>query len=309
MELRLSHSQVNVARKCLYEYKLHYVKGVRRATRPTYFAFGIAVHEGIRSWYQGLPLVVDGKHLVDRIYEQEIDHSRVDAMTLQKLNVEKAKVRGIVEGYIGHYSDDLTKYDRILTERDAKIPLDVDQSLFKNTKFTYATFFGYLDCLIQDKSGDWWIKETKTTGDNIDDFIAAAAWSDQLCGYMVLAKSILGVWPRGVLFDVIVKSSIQQRTSRKPESLSQFQRRCYNLYKKEGAEKNLFVRREILFNPRHIKVWKREILLAAEDILDSLARKRFPMNTASCKGKFGMCDKFSICSTGKIRSAWFDIKK
>ncbi len=304
MELTLSHSRRAVYRKCAKAYQLHYLRGVRRKGRPTYFAFGSAVHKGIQRWYDGLPT----KGIAGKVFKEEIDYSRLDAQAQNDLGIEQAKAQGIIEGYQKFYASDLTRFKKHISESEDKVDLDVAAKHFEGTEFNKCTYMGYIDCLVQEESGDWWIKETKTTGDDIDDFLQLAKWNAQLCGYMVLAHRILGVWPRGVLYDIIKKTQIRQRTSKKPETLGMFQQRCYKLYSEQGAEKNLFRREQVLFNPRDIKIWKRQTIFEAEDILDSHRRKRFPMNYESCKGKYGVCNKLPICSTGRINKQLYDMK-
>lgn len=314
MELRLSHSKRARFRKCPKLFKLHDINRVRSRFRPSYFAFGTATHEGIRAWLQGIPIKTKNKktgkiiHIVDRIYAQEIDMSRLDAQKLDKINVEKAKVKGIIDGYIAHYRNDKKNYPKIVTEREETVTIP-GYFNFKGTPFDRVTYFGKIDCLMQDKNGDWWIKETKTTADDVGNFIAAAKWNAQVCGYMLLAKATLGKWPRGILYDVIVKSGISQRKSKNRESLAQFQNRCYKLYAEQGAEEGLFIREKIIFNARHLKIWMRETKFEAEDILDAYRNKRFPMNFESCKGKYGLCDMFNVCSSGTIKKVLYTVGK
>lgn len=299
-ELRLSHSKRGRYRKCPRYYNLHDVKKVRSKERSIFFIVGSLFHKGVQQWHQGMDFDIDAA-LIEDIGKPL---SMVDVQTLQKLEIEKAKIKGMLEGYKRRYKTDDSTYKRIVCEQEAKIPIEVDKKLLDATEFSHVTYFGYLDCLMQDKNGDWWIKETKTTSDSSEDFITQAKLNFQLFGYMFLARSLVGKWPKGVIFDVVKKTQIRQKQN---ESISAFMRRCVEYYLDDT--KDMYRRSEIRVDKRELSLWKRETRYEAEDILASHARDYFPMNNEQCKGKYGLCPLFQVCSTGKVSRLLFDVKK
>ena len=299
-KLRLSYSQRGRIRKCLFYHKLYDLLKVRKRWRPSYFAMGTAMHEGIRAFYLGLPT----DPVPDRIYSEELDLSRMDAQALNKIELEKAKLHGMIKGYMKHYASDLALFPKMAHEQEAEIPIDIPREWMEGTDVDRVTFYGKIDCLLMDQEGNWWIKETKTTGDDIDDFIAQARFNAQVMSYMFLAKSVIGHWPKGVIYDVIKKTTHSQKQK---ESKRQFAHRMFKMYSEEGADAGLFRRSQILIGKRDLEVWRRETHYEVEDTLDAYRRKRFPMNFEQCRGRWGVCDMFPICSTGKINKQQYQI--
>lgn len=299
-ELRLSHSKRGRYRKCPRYYKLHDLMKVRSKERSIFFTVGSLFHKGVQQWHQGMEFDIDAA-LIEDLGKPL---SMVDVQTLQKLEIEKAKIKGMLEGYKRRYANDPKKYQRIICEQEQKIPLDVDPELLALSEFSHVTYFGYLDCLLQDHNGDWWIKESKTTADSSEDFITQATMNFQIIGYMFLARALVGKWPKGVIFDVVKKTQIRQKQN---ESLTAFMRRCIEYYLDDS--KDMYRREPIHVSKRELAMWKRETRYEAEDILRSHVRSYFPMNNEQCKGKYGLCEKFRICSTGKISRLLYDVKK
>jgi hypothetical protein len=302
-KLRLSHSKRGRYRKCNRLYNLYDIKRIRTKGRNIFFTVGTLFHEGVRRWHQGMDYDIEAALVNDL----ETPLEMLDIQTRQKLEVEMAKVVGMLEGYQVRY-DDNKKYQRIVCEQEAEIPLKVNPKLLASPDeedgFTHVTYFGYLDCLMKDHNGDWWIKETKTTADGSDDFLTQAQLNFQLAGYMFLAKSVVGKWPKGVIFDVVKKTQIRQRQN---EAMSSFIKRCVEYYHDDS--KDMYKRKDIIVDKRMLKMWLRETRFEAEDMLRSHRLGYFPMNNEQCKGKYGLCSHFPVCSTGKVSPQLFLQKK
>lgn len=301
-ELRLSYSKRGRYRKCNRLYHLYDDLKIRTKKRSKFFVIGTVFHDAVRKWHQGMGF--DFKAAIAK--DLDMPFEMLDIQAQQDFEIEIAKLTGMLEGYKRIYANDNDTYQRIVCEEETKIPIKIDPELLRDTPFTHVTYFGYLDCLMQDKEGNWWIKETKTSSDSSQDFITQASLNFQVVGYMHLARAILGSWPKGVIFDVVRKATIRQRVSQN-ETLSAFMRRCIEYYL--DPSKNMYKREIVHADKRMLKLWLRETRYEAEDILSSYRRNRWPMNNEQCKGKFGLCSHFNICATGKVNSELFSQKK
>lgn len=254
--------------------------------RPVYFVIGSACHAYIEAWHENRGEEACIKALRDVF--KEAKNPLLSKDELIDLAIEQARAEAMMIGYSKQYEKDKAIYVTHLMEKRSEIQLDVG-----------IRYKGYLDHLAKDGAGDWWIVERKTSAKGFvnADFFNRVMVDNQVMGYMELAKELLGVYPKGVLYDVILKTQHSQRQS---ETLESFIRRLSALYMdpKEG----LFVRQELLVPIKRVEAWKKEIVIVAREMkqhVDS-GTKTWPKNSGNCIGKYGACMYLPICTSGKV---------
>jgi hypothetical protein len=286
----VSHTSIQDYLSCRRYYALRNITKVQIRKRPVYFIIGTACHAFIEAWHEERGMDACIKALRDTFSKE--DKSMLSADELVDFAIEQARAEAMMMGYIAMYEKDKKVYTTHLMEKKADIML-TDSIKYK----------GYLDHLAKDGAGDWWIVERKTSAKGFvnADFFNRVMVDNQVMGYMELAKELLGVYPKGILYDVILKT---QHSQRQTETLAAFLRRLTDLYVKDGKKEGLYVRQELLVPLSRVESWKKEITIVAEEMRLAMASgtKTWPKNSGNCIGKYGSCMYLPICVSGKIDS-------
>ena len=223
----------------------------------------------------------------------------LDKQGTTKLAIEKGRLNAMANAYREAYPDDQHQYKNYITESKITLPL-LDE----------VTYLGYVDCLALDQAGDWWIIETKTAskGTVTADYYERVAFDWQVLGYAALAAEKLGVFPRGIVYDVAIKTKHSQR---KGETAQGFINRLTKLYRDEWKSQGLFERHELELSAKNVDKWKKQVTMIASEIKEAHDReeKNWPQNTNNCLGKFGTCSHMPICATGRVDKLIYERKK
>lgn len=289
--LTLSHSQIDVYQKCRRLYRYQYIQGLRRRVVAVPLIAGRAFHAFKEAWYEGLPLE-RGIAALNKEFASVTpqDRALLNKDQLAQLAIEQHRMVAIATAYADAYRDDRTQYKKFLTESSVTIPL-----------IEGVEYKGYIDCLVQDAAGDWWIMETKTaaSGTVNQDYYDRVNFDWQVAGYAALAQDKLGVMPKGIVYDVIIKT---RHSIKQGESPAGFVQRLTHLYVNEWKTQGLLERNTILLSDKTIDRWLKQVKLIAAEIRDAVDRKEknWPMNTGNCLGKYGTCSHMPICVNGKV---------
>lgn len=281
-----SHSQLQAYLTCN---KLHlhmYLRRMRLRKRPTYYVLGEAVHKFIEMFYRSQDVKLS-KRQVENVYNG-LDRSLLTAEEIHKLECDKQIALGISEAYPRFYKQDFDTYKKFLTEQKFKFPLDEKYS---------EHYTGYIDVLAQDHAGDWWIMETKTASQLDADYFERVKIDSQVSGYMHGAKSILGFFPRGVVYNVIKKPAIRLKAG---ESFAAFQKRIFLEYDKLAKEKGYFTREELMIGDIQLKRWLSNTVSLVAVLANKIRMKTktWIMNTGACQSKYGTCPYLQACVSG-----------
>lgn len=285
-ETNHSHSSLQTYMTCPKLYLHTYLRRMRLRKRPTYYILGEAVHKFIEFYYKSKDVKLSMKQ-IDNVYAA-VDESMLSPEELHKLSVDKQIARGIAEAYPKFYAHDFDQYKTFLTEQSFKFVLDAS---YKDN------YKGFIDVLAQDHAGDWWIIETKTASQLDADYFERVKIDSQVMGYMYGAKSILGIFPRGVVYNAIKKPAIRLKAG---ESFKQFEQRVYLEYTKYAKEKGYFTREELLIGDIQLKRWLSNTTAIANMVSTKIRMrtKHWPMNTGACLAKWGSCPMLQACVTG-----------
>ena len=204
--------------------------------------------------------------------------------------MDKQIALGISGAYPEFYKDDFNEYKTFLCEKEATIPLVGED-----------TYYMKLDVLMQDHSGAWWIKETKTAAAQTlgSGYFDKIQIDNQVCGQMFGAKSILGEFPSGIVYDVIKKPSIRLKQG---ESHAAFQKRIYLEYSKFAKEKAYFTRQQVILDKDHMDQWYEEIKYTTSRISSKVKNKEkiWPKNTGACLKWGSPCVYMRACIDRKF---------
>lgn len=281
---RWSHSRLQTLLDCPMKYKHKYKN--RMSTRGIIIPFlvGTAVHQFKETHYQfrgKKPKLAlsRAKKEFDKVLSKEKKNLSSDQ--IHDISCQAAMVEGICRAYPKHYKDDFRRFKVFLTEQTAEIMLGDE------------VYHGYIDCLVQDVHGDWWVLETKTAAQINASYLDKVQIDSQVTGYMWLAREILGEFPKGVIYDVIKKPGIRLK---KAETKQAYTRRVVDEYIKHGAVKNMLVREEVLIHDRQLKRWKKNM---AATLKWAAGLTTYHMNTGACLPMYGACGFLDACCSGK----------
>lgn len=285
MKKEFSHTKLSCYEECQKKFEHKYINKVYPRKRPIYFIVGSAVSNFLQSFYgmKGKNIDIAVKSLLAEF--DKVDKGSMSPDDMQDLELDKAKIQGIMSAYIEAYEKDFDEYPTILTEQEGEVAM-INGSLR-----------GRLDALFQDKNDSWWILETKTTSQISNTQLQKVPLDSQTLGYCALAESIIHEVPIGVIYNVIQKSRLRRKIR---ESWEEFITRVKVDYS-NWRERGYFQRTKIRLNDRHFHDWKEDKtnliteIVSKMDNPDTIWRR----STGACEGKYGSaCEYLPACLSG-----------
>lgn len=290
--MKFSHSKIQTYLDCHRKFQHYYLRRVTLRKRPTYFVLGEAIHKFIEMFYRTQDVEL-AKRQIEQVFKS-VDKTLMGREETHNHEVDKNIALGIAAAYPKFYNQDFDEFNKFLTEQEFEWKFPRWHDAQKDEDI--PTYRGKIDLLVQDHAGDWWLVETKTASAQTltPDYFERVKLDSQVMGYMWSAKYILGVFPRGVIYNVIKKPSIRLK---KGESLAEFQRRVFLEYTKFATDKNYFTRTQVIVDQRRLDEWLVDHGRLANHIQDRVKTKNkwWPMNTGHCQGKFGSCAYMPAC--------------
>ena len=298
-----SHSAMSDYKTCRYLYLLKKVKRIKTIARPAPLIAGSGFHAYVEEGYKGKEERERTEALLN-VFKDE-DTSLLSKQQLERLDVEKARVLAMATSYWRlHGAFDMQEsFVEVRPEEKFCYPLIEGVELL-----------GYIDNLVKDKNGLWWIMEHKTSSKSV---ISPAYWSsksfdDQLLTEMWGAKQILGAYPAGVIFNTVCKTTHRRKQT---ETHAVFCKRLVDMYQAElqlaECDRELIFRKVVTFSAKRLESWEKGVKLLAKEMGDAVTRKEtsWPRNTRQCHNVYGACDMLDICVTGQVERAKYKIDK
>jgi len=280
--------------ECPKLFEHQYIQNMELVKRPRAFLVGSAIHRFLEVWYatwdesQALKSV--------RGVFDNIDTSSFSKEEMDQYHNDYAMVLGICPAYAKVYLPDKDNFSSILTEQKFKF------------SFGKHSFLGYVDLLVKDKEGKWWIMETKTRSmsTNISNEFRSSYINGQLLSQAYGARQSLKIPVQGVIFNIIKKPGIRLR---KGETREAYRNRVIIEYTQHYQAKGYFQRFEMMLDKRHVenflKSTKATLMVARKFYKDGF----FPLNSQACDGKYGQCAFLSACLSGKYSSLLYRRKQ
>jgi hypothetical protein len=253
------------------------------------------VHAGIEAWMMDLNV----KNAINKVCA-EVNTKAMNQEERTGLLTDKSIAIGILDAYRIQYRDDKKRFSKIQTEKT------IDITINKDPKVIYRSV---IDMLVLDKDG-WWVYDHKTTGKINDNYLQQASISNQTLGYLYAARKFLGEWPKGIVYNIILKPSIRPRTKRNPETLDQFCNRLYQEYTKNPVK--YFYREDILTNQRAVKSWLEETTVYAGEVLrrievtEEYGDTVWQKCTGACFNYNSSCQYLPICTSGVVNKMLYE---
>ena len=287
------------------------IEKVYTRKRPTYFVIGSAVHKFIEVYYTTQGNQKLAKNSAEAIFKN-VDTGIMTADEIHNLEVDKHMVLGICEAYPKFYEQDFQEYTTFLTEQSFSMKMSIKREPSKDIH----EYRGYIDLIVQDAAGEWWVFETKTASAQAlnKTYFDKVHIDSQVLGYMHAAKEIIGEFPKGVIYNTIKKPGIRLR---KGESKGAYQKRVFTEYDLYGQQKQYFQRKVIEISRKELSQWKFDALAWMGMVSNRVhawnakgeGRYCWPKNTGSCSSKFGACEYLSACITGKYSRLLYESEK
>lgn len=292
--MKFNNSAIQEFLTCNAKFRHSYLRKMFPRKKQDFFVFGEALHRFKEVFYR----TQDGKLALKQVGDifEKVDKGLLNREETHSLMVDLQTALGIATAYPLFYKQDFDEYDKFLTEQKFCFKLENGHE-----------YFGTIDCLLKDHAGDWWIGETKTAAASTinDDYFERVKIDSQVSGYMHGGKSILGFFPRGVIYDVIKKPSIRLKMG---ESLSAFQKRVFQEYTQFAKEKEYFQRQQLMVATHRLDEWLRDVnhitTLMATKIQNK--DKTWIKNTGACRAYFGTCPYMTACIQGDYNTLLYE---
>jgi PD-(D/E)XK nuclease superfamily protein len=292
---KVSYSSIQHYRDCKQYHNLRDRQGIRPKKKRISLTTGTAFHEFIRYLYAGIPLEGALKK-VDESFKK-VDLGLLTSEETAKLHVEWSRCLGMAMAYAEYYKSDFDQYRKFICEQRGEFEI-----------LPGIQYVGSVDILMQDAAGSWWIKETKTAkkGTVNQAYIDRIKIDSQTKGYMFFGKAILGEFPKGIVYDIALKTSHSKRAQ---ESVTQFCKRIRQVHIEGGQE--LFHREELIIGEDSLDAWMEEMKETVSDMArDYSSNSLWPKNDGYCINKYGACEMLHICSNSdRVDPMIYEVRK
>lgn len=301
-----TYSMWSLFRNCRKACQLRYLEELVPLERSGALAFGSLIHEGLRLWHS--------RRELDPVLSQ-IDRACANRAGNERLTQHLHWARAMLTGYARRHATE--DFQIVHLEHRFEGPLINPVTGAHSRSFTLA---GKLDGIIK-IGGEHFLLEHKTAA-QLDGSYLERLWTDfQIAIYTHYAELALGIKISGILYNVLIKSRLQQGRC---ETQEEFERRKADLEAKSksgkpsGAKRRLpesdedfqtrlleryndpqMLHREMLFIGREqINCLRAELWELSKSFLDARRRGVFYQNTAFCFHYGRPCPYFALCRSG-----------
>jgi len=258
--------------------------------------FGNIMHSCLERYYNDIK-TRRIKNEPDRAYVCKLVSS-VEKLYMRHYNACDNATRQLLGLSFGIAEATLPSYIRKWWKADsAKIKW---MGLEEQFKIPYSTKEGNKTFLRGKKDGVFsnpglWLFETKTKSQINEGNLMDTLWFEhQVNFYLYAMKKIYGKEPKGVLYNIIRRTSLERK---KTESLQAFVKRV--AADVEKRKDFYFIRYEISLTSSELAIWEKQLEGMIEDFINWREGK-LPhyRNTGQCIMKYGKCPMLAICSSG-----------
>lgn len=286
--LVITNSSRRTFAECPMQYYWKYERLLSPTSVGTALLIGSIIHEGLALLLHNekLPKVMKAvRKFVAKL------RKTLTGPDLEKFEKDSTIVEGMLTAWNGHRG--LMSKAKVF-EWDGELAIEVP---FEVELPDNIIFSGKLDVLDKWKKGIW-LGEHKTAGAVDGNYIERLYVDHQIVGYMWAVEQLLGKKLAGVLYNVLGKPQIRQRTKKQPETLAQFTTRLTNEYNTKPTQylysTALERRAEAVDNWPNVLAWY------AKQIREARSTGVWQQFDHDCVG-FGNCPFLPLCAHGESK--------
>lgn len=200
MKSVLTYSALNCYRNCPRKYKLRYIDLLRRPQSPEALMFGDVIHVCLQLWYT---LPADGHRLL--VFLDLIDTRFPNRVGDPGQKAAWQLARAIMGGYAARYAEE--EFEPLHVEKKFDCEIRNPDTGRASQTFTIA---GKVDGIVR-AGGELYLLEHKTASSLSGDYLDKLWCDTQIALYTFYLRQ-LGFPIVGVVYNVLLKSRLQQRT-------------------------------------------------------------------------------------------------
>lgn len=282
-KLRLSHSQLAVARECARKYRFKYVQLREPMHDSGSLSFGRLWHEVLERWW---------------LHGYKVALTWLATEGVNKLTAPDGRTEAVgakLAAMLAHYRPPLERWEVNGVEQAFTIPI-VNPTT--GHPLRVAELYMIVDAVVTERStGETWLVEHKTTSDDITGF--GPYWQRLSLDHQV-AIYLLGTGAAGVVYDVARKPGLKLcgKDEQAAQSSGDLPSNCYQRRLEAEIGANL----DSYYQVREIRKTAEDLVEAQWDIYhqalllhEQLKHGRFPRNPNACRGLYGTCPYLSVC--------------
>lgn len=306
----LTNSRMKTARRCKKEHDFYYNQGFRSLTESDATRFGDLIHKSLEAWYRS----PDNSERFDRAMAALEDARVAKAATRQPVDpYDLAKARALIAGYHVRWIDE--PYEVLAVEVEfSGAPLVNPDTGEASTRFARA---GKIDVLLRDlRDGDLVVMDHKTSGENVapgSPYWTRLRIDHQVSTYFDGANFLGYGMPARWVHDVLAKPGIRPlkatpadkikvKKNGEPYAGQRLADETPDEYFARVAESiaedpaGYYIRGAVVRLEKDMERFRRDVWEAAEEIAESIDRKRHPRNPDACERYSSTCAFFAACT-------------
>jgi hypothetical protein len=258
------------------------------------FWVGDYFHKGLEEFYSHTRPAAIVKPIIQSMEKDRRNFGFLTPEDEEKMDLAMASVEGMLTTYFEYYAGDLKKWKVIKPELKFEIPL-----------MDNIVYVGKMDLLVENLvKGGQYVVENKTAGRIDKGYVDRLPIDFQITGYAIGAKAVTGVKTKAVIYNVIKKPELRQRSG---ESIPALAKRIVEDYK--ARPEMYFYRKKLLRSKEEKHNWREEVKSIGFEMSVALAKldlkkdvnqvlPTFYRNTASCTPIGRPCQFLKVCTQG-----------
>lgn len=189
--MKLSYSRIRVWKNNHYDHYQKYVNKLVPKKKGQALIRGSIIHECLEAYYDGKSWKKVWKKFADEYYSNAFEEEKGSKNDIAYMSKE------LLEAYFHFYEEEDEGTEYIENELHFELPLVDD-----------ITLEGYIDAVIEDEDGKYWVKDYKTFRTKPD--YNSLRFNYQMAIYIWAAEQILDIKIEGMIWDVVTAKTPQK---------------------------------------------------------------------------------------------------
>ena len=224
---------------------------------------------------------------VESLWRKE--HPKADKKALEYLEMSLLIAEATLPLYFSYWAKDIKEIKWVQLEQEFKIPYTIQDGR--------TTFIrGKMDGVFNSGKKLWLFESKFKSRISEEDMVDTLPFEMQVGVYLWALQKLHKKIPSGVLYNVIRRAGLQQKSS---ETMPQFTQRCIDDIK--SRPEFYFLRLEIAISEKDLECFTGELEDMIVDFLDWWEGKSGHYKcTAECINKYGRCNYLPLCASKRF---------